>query len=182
MRNVLPFTLIILAIGLFFTFTAGKIQQIKSIQAQNSAYLVAINNSQELISERDKVLAAYNGLNVTDRTNLDKIIPDNIDNVRRLIDIKNIASRHGINLQGLSTSADGATSKSTTAASAGGGNKLNPVGVTLSFSASYPVFLSFLRDLESSLRILDITSMTVTANDTGIYSYSIGMNTYWLSK
>ena len=181
MRNILSFILIILAIGLFFTFTAGKIQDIKAIQAQNAAYLVAINNSQELISQRDKVLAAYNNLNVTDRSNLDKIIPDNIDNVRLMIDMKNIASRHGITLTGLSTSADGATSKSTTAAS-GGSNKLNPVSVSLSFTASYPVFLSFLRDLESSMRILDITTMSISANDTGIYSYSIGMNTYWLSK
>ena len=32
------------------------------------------------------------------------------------------------------------------------------------------------------MRILDITTMSISANDTGIYSYSIGMNTYWLSK
>ncbi len=182
MKNITPFLLIILAIGLFFTYTNGKIRDIQTMRAQNDQYLIAINNSNELISARDKVLATYNTLTVEQKANLNKMLPDNIDNVRLMIDMNNIASRHGVVLQGLSTSADGAAAAAANGTANAGSAKINPVTVSFGFTSSYPNFLSFLKDLESSLRILDITHMSVTANDTGTYSYSIQLKTYWLSQ
>jgi hypothetical protein len=55
--------------------------------------------------------------------------------------------------------------------------------VTLGFSVngSYGVFQSFLVDLAQSLRVVDITSVTVGAGDRpGSYQYNIEVKTYWL--
>jgi Tfp pilus assembly protein PilO len=183
MKNIISLILIILAIGLFFTYTNGEIQGMKSIRLTNAGYLTAIQNSQQLIAERDKVLAVYNTLTDQEKANLNKILPDNIDNVRLMIDMNNIASRHGIVLQGLSTSAG-----ANTAGSAGNSgtnpssDTVNPVSISFSFSSSYANFLSFMKDIESSLRILDISSMSVTANPTGTYNYSMQLQTYWLNQ
>jgi Tfp pilus assembly protein PilO len=54
------------------------------------------------------------------------------------------------------------------------------VTISFSFTASYQNFLAFLQDIQSSLRILDITHLTVTTNPTGTYTYSIQLTTYWL--
>lgn len=56
--------------------------------------------------------------------------------------------------------------------------------VTLSFevSASYNQFLELLKAIESSLRILDITKISVTTNDTNIYDYKVEVKTYWLKQ
>ena len=184
MKNITPFLLIILAIGLFFTYTNGKIQEIRAVQAQNAQYLTAINNSKELINERDKVLGVYNSLTIDQKANLDKMLPDNIDNVRLMIDMNNIASHHGITLVGLSTGADGVAAANTSSGLGAANNTsaVNSVSVSFNFTSSYPNFLSFLKDLESSLRILDITHMSVATNETGTYSYSIQLKTYWLSQ
>jgi hypothetical protein len=191
MKNITSLILIILAIGLFFTYTDGEIKGMKTIQVSNAAYLTAIQNSQQLIAERDKVLAIYNTLTTQEKANLDKILPDNIDNVRLMIDMNNIASRHGIVLQGLSTSADGSggasgsNSRASSAVNSGtnpSSDTVNPVSISFGFSSSYANFLSFMKDVESSMRILDISSMSVTANPTGTYNYSMQLQTYWLSQ
>jgi Tfp pilus assembly protein PilO len=190
MKNITSLILIILAIGLFFMYTNGEIQGMKSIQVSNATYATAIQNSQQLIAERDKVLAVYNTLTDQEKANLNKILPDNVDNVRLMIDMNNIASRHGIILQGLSTSADGSSGNSGGSGSGPATNSgtnpssdtVNSVSISFGFSSSYANFLSFMKDVESSLRILDISSMSVTANPTGTYNYSMQLQTYWLSQ
>jgi hypothetical protein len=193
MKNITSLILIIIAIGLFFTYTNGEIQGMKAIQTTNASYLTAIQNSKQLISERDSVLATYNTLTDQEKANLNKILPDNIDNVRLMIDMNNIASRHGIVLQGLSTSADGSSGASGSRGTSGAVSSINPginsssntvnsVSISFGFTSSYANFLSFMKDVESSLRILDISSMTVTANPTGTYNYSMQLQTYWLSQ
>jgi hypothetical protein len=55
--------------------------------------------------------------------------------------------------------------------------------VTLNFSivASYGTFLKILRDLESSLRIVDVTSISFRSTDTSdVYQYDVGIKTHWL--
>lgn len=191
MKNTTSLILIILAIALFFIYTDGEIQGMKAIEATNASYLTAIQNSDQLIKERDSVLATYNTLTDEEKANLDKLLPDNIDNVRLMIDMNNIASRHGIILQSLTTSADNdgtASGNSTETAppnssgSASSPDTINSVFISFSFSSSYANFLSFMKDIESSLRILDISSLTVTANPTGTYTYSMQLQTYWLSQ
>lgn len=186
-RNITPLILIVLALGLFFTFTNGRITELKSIQAVNNNYLQAINNSVDLIKNRDNVLKSYNSLSDEDKSRLDKMLPNNVDNVRLIIDVTNIGARHGIPLKNITTSApdgsqgasgSGATTPATSQASA---NQVSGVvTVSFSFSASYQNFLAFLGDIQSSLRVLDISHLTVSANDSGTYDFSIALQTYWL--
>ena len=54
------------------------------------------------------------------------------------------------------------------------------LGVSFTTSASYNTFLAFIRDLEKSLRIMDITAIQFGASDTQVYDYSVDIRTYWL--
>jgi Tfp pilus assembly protein PilO len=188
-RNAISIILIVLSIGIFYTFTNSRIQELKTIQATNSDYLSAINNSVDLITERDAVLKTYNSISTSDQARLNKMLPDNVDNVRLIIDVNGIAARHGFSIQNITTSADssqgGSSSGSGLSESSGGSapdsNQLyGAVTISFSFTASYQNFLAFLQDIQSSLRILDITHLTVTTNPTGTYTYSIQLTTYWL--
>jgi hypothetical protein len=37
-------------------------------------------------------------------------------------------------------------------------------------------------EIESNLRIMDLTSLTMTVNDSGIYDFSVTYKTYWLKQ
>jgi Tfp pilus assembly protein PilO len=181
-RNLTPLILIVLALGIFFTFTNGRIQELKSIQTVNAGYLQAINNSVTLIQSRDAVLKDYNSLSDDDKARLDKMLPDNVDNVRLIIDITNIASRHGIPLKDITANTAAGGSSDASAGSPSSNAVSGTVSVSFSFSSSYENFLAFLGDIQSSLRILDISHLTVTSNTTGTYDYSVQLQTYWLKQ
>jgi Tfp pilus assembly protein PilO len=189
-RNITALILIVLAIGVYFTYTSGQIAVINSIQAENNQYLSAITNAKKLIDLRDSVLKQYNAISDADKSRLDKIVPNNIDNIRLMIDISGIASRHGITASGITTSADtnASNSGSTQSASvpanpaASYNSGLSTVTVSFSVTTTYNNFIAFLQDIERSLRILDVTSITLSPSTNGTYTYGVTLDTYWLKQ
>jgi Tfp pilus assembly protein PilO len=182
-RNLNALILVILAIGLYFTVTASIFKEAGLVRDSNKEYETAIKNAEELIRVRDKVLNDYNTLSIEDRAKLDKIVPKNVDNIRLIIDLNNIAIKHGLALKGISVSA-GASDANTQPIDATTINTpvLNKVGVTFGISASYQQFISFIQDLESSLRILDLNNLSVTSSDNGVYDWKVNLDTYWLQS
>src|SRR3989344_273325 len=160
-RNATAIILIVLAIGIYFTFTSGKIDELKAIALVNSEYEQAIDNAGRLIKVRDDVLKAYNEISDINKDRLNKIVPDNVDNVRLIIDVKDdIAARHGLFLKNIKTASpeSAVSSKNSSATSRGSGTEssegrfaaLQPSNekygvVTLSFSvnSSYENFVNF---------------------------------------
>lgn len=187
-KNILPIVLIVLAIGIYFTFTDGQIESAKAIQEVNSRYDSAITNARKLVSVRDSVLKSYNSISDDDRVRLEKMLPDNIDNVRLIIDVNSIGTRHGVVLRNVHTSANDTAKAS---ASTGGGGTLsggggttqyNTVTIAFSVSTTYENFISLIQDIERSLRVMDIASVTLNSNDNGVYDYGVEIKTYWLKQ
>ena len=117
-----------------------------------------------------------------------------MDNVRLIIDIKDdIAARNGLYLKNIKTTSPdipsaspsptpGTQSNPNTRAIARveGSEKYGVVTMSFSVTASYEQFIDFLKDLESSLRILDISKLVLNANDTGTYDFNVELKTYWI--
>lgn len=183
-RNLYATILIIMAIGLYFTVTKGVLAEADIVRASNDEYIAAIKNAKNLIEVRNKVLADYNKLAPEDREKLDKFVPKSVDNIRLIIDLNNIALRYGFALKGIQASVSSKNSNDNIPQSTNPNTVSTPVldTVTVSFgvTAPYQQFISFLQDLEASLRILDISSLSVTANDTGVYDWKVELKTYWL--
>lgn len=193
-KGVAPILLLILAVGIYFTFTKSKVDEIKSIKTVNAGYEQALENVEKLIKVRDGVLKTYNSIDEVDRRRLDKIVPNNIDNVRLIIDVKGIGEQHGLTLRNVKTSAKTATQNAgkSVAPDIPGSPEVSTYGtdptkyeiVTLSFevSASYKSFVELLKSIESSLRVLDISKINVSANETNVYDYEVELKTYWLKQ
>src|SRR6185369_15148319 len=95
-RNLVPIVLIIISVGLYFTFTRGKFNEVSQVQAVNAQYQKAIDDFKDLVNKRNAAIEQYNQLNAEDRDRLEKMLPDNVDNVRLIIDVNSVAARHGI--------------------------------------------------------------------------------------
>jgi len=119
-------------------------------------------------------------------------LPDHVDNVRLILDLDNLAGRFGLSLQNVDVSSS--ESKNTKAQTVGaiGTSNQKYDSLTLSFGtrATYKTFVDFLRDLESSLRIVDLVSLSIAPETAATptkgqssepqYSYKITLRTYWL--
>ncbi|KKW42874.1 MAG: hypothetical protein UY93_C0007G0003 [Parcubacteria group bacterium GW2011_GWA1_56_13] len=185
MRILLPSILIAAAIGLFVMYTNNAYQGpegIKSLQTQVSAFDEALNKAQDLKSSRDKLISKRNTFSEENVQKLERILPDNVDNIRFVIDINGIAARRNLSLKNvaLGTVSDAKSGRSALAVGSSG----DPVGsaeISFALSATYDEFLSFLQDLEHSLRIVDIEKISFKSSDTGDkYEYALTVRTYWL--
>lgn len=181
MKTFLPFLFLIIAGGIFFGFINPTYVEVGALRAEEATYDGALSRSRELQSVRDQLLARYNTFSEDNLTRLQRLVPDTIDNVRLILDLDGIASRYGMHVRNVSLNS-GAS-----AASRAAGGQLGPGDarydyVTLSFTVSgtYDTFRAFLSDLESSLRLVDVSSISFAATQTGVYEYSLGLKTYWL--
>jgi hypothetical protein len=194
-RNITATILIVLAAGIYFTVTKSMLVDANAVQAVNTQYSSAIDGADQLIKVRDQVLKNYNDLSQDDRDRLNKMIPNTVDNIRLIIDLNSVALKHGFSLRNIKAVASAGTQKgNTTPASipptmtgSGVSNAniiatpiLDTVAVSFSVSAPYLQFISLMQDLEANLRIMDLTHLTMTANDTGTYDYSVEFKTYWI--
>jgi Tfp pilus assembly protein PilO len=176
MSTIVSIVLILASIGLFFGYIDPTYSDVKELRAEKADYDRALNNSKELQAERDKLLEKFNKMPKSDLDKLEKLIPDHIDNVRLVIDIDEMAKKYGMRIRNFR--ADAAEKKDTIGKDSGAYGTL-----TLSFSttATYNTFLAFMKDIEQSLRIIDVTTISFIANDASpLYDYNVTVKTYWL--
>ena len=194
-RFIFPIILVGLAKGLFLVYTnptysdRTNSQSVSSLQITNAGYDEALNNYQKLLARRDELSKKYNDFSPDDRDRLNKLMPDNADNIRLIIDIQKIASQYGMlprdiafdPLSGDSQASQAAVSPGSIAAA---GKDYGTFDLSFSVVGPYSSFLSFLNDLETSLRIIDITSIDFTSSDAtaNAYKYSFKIKTYWLKN
>lgn len=192
MANLVSIILILASVGLFLgyinpTYTAdtGSLENtkksVKELQVEEKDYQDAINKTKEIERIRDSLNDKFKTIQKSDVDKLSKLLPDHIDSVRLIIDINNIANRFGMSLRNISLSVSGAEKvKTTTPASqtsevrAPGNSATGIIGpddkkfgsaqLTFSVFGSYENFAQFLREMERSLRIVDVTSLSFKAS------------------
>ena len=59
---------------------------------------------------------------------------------------------------------------------------IKPTAVTLKFTATYEDFLDILRDIESSLRLIEVSSISFEPGDSAQYEYTVKLKTFWLKQ
>ncbi len=179
MRNIIAIILLVGAIGLFFGYTNKKYQDIKAARADVEEYQKALDQSKDILAKRGDLQKKYNNFKEVDRQALERLLPDYIDNVKLVLDMNSIAKRYGMSLKGIKMDEE----KSDKAGSLSSSKKdYGSLAVTFTVTASYENFQRFLRDLERSLRIVDVTALSFRSADTGLYDYSVTLKTYWLNK
>jgi hypothetical protein len=179
MTNPRNLILIVLAIGLFYTFGSPQYREVKTLQASASEYKNVIENVSRIAESRDALLVAYEAIPPSEREKLMKVLPNNIDSVRLALDLDTIAGRYGIAVKNVGVSAK-ADSNSALAVIPDNRVPYEKAVVTFSFVSTYENFMSFLGDLEKSLRIMDVKSVSFQVSENGLYEHELQVETYWL--
>lgn len=178
MRTLLPILFIIIAVAIFFGFIDPAYSRVKTLRAEEAQFDQALNRSKELQQVRDQLLSRYNTIPQSDVNRLERLLPDNIDNVRLVLDFDSLASRYGMRLRNIALEAnENRTSRGQVGTS---DSAYQQIILSFSVTGSYNAFRSFLEDLEQSLRLVDIASISFSAASSGLYDYSISIKTYWL--
>lgn len=199
----MPIILIGIGVAVFFTFSNPFYNDIKELRTKVASFDEALGNSKALENKKDELTTKDNSINPDDKIKLQKLLPENIDNIRLILEIEQIASPFNMTLKDVKYSATN-TKKSAVpegvAVVQGGGmaqdlNKDYGVwDLEFSTTGTYNNFLNFTKKLESNLRIVDISSIQfssdtssksdLTPNSPSLesYKYDFKIKTYWLKN
>ncbi len=209
-RFIMPVILIGIAITGFFTFTSPMYQEINGKRAEAASYDEALGNSKALESERDKLTKKYNAISKENLDRLMKMLPENVDNIRLILEIEKLAAPYGMLLRDVKydTEVKDVAAKPTPASvaitntpSAAPSSRKDYGTWELQFSTTgtYTNFLNFLNSLERNLRMVDIVSIRFSSVDSPVgvssggaslsqgsastpYKYEFRIKTYWLKN
>ncbi len=191
MKNLIATLLIVAAIGLFYAYISPTYGEIKSLRTQKAEYDEALNNSQKVQDARDELLGKYNSFAPSDLKRLEKLLPNNIDNIRLILEIDSVASRYNMILKNVqvsvATAVPGAKNQALPTVQAA------PYGTaefSFDVSGTYETYRSFVKDLEKSLRIIDITGVSFAASAakgtsgeiSDTFEFKTSLQTYWLKQ
>jgi Tfp pilus assembly protein PilO len=184
---------LVLAGGMFFFYTKPAYDGVQATQAQIAQYNAALDKATQLQQLKQSLLSKYNSFDPNNLSRLQTLLPDHVDNVGLILDIDNLASKYGMALENVDVSTPSSVGSSATPISAIGssGQKYDSLTMKFSTTGTYANFLQFLTDLETSLRIVDLVSLSVSANastagaaaqaaSSPLYTYNITLRTYWL--
>ncbi len=196
-RSILPITLILASIAVFLVVIMPTYKKVADLRAQVSEKNNALDQARVLEKEREQLTNKYNEISLENRERLEKLLPDNVDNIRLILEINDVvASAYGMTLKDIKYDSNDNSKKTQNASGASVAqatpNDTNPYGVwNLEFSTegSYDNFLNFINALEHNLRMVDIASISFDSNvekdkknPGDVYKYSFKIKTYWLKN
>jgi hypothetical protein len=192
MRFITPLILTAAGLGLFLIFTNPAYNEAQGLSATKASYDQALDNSLELQKVRDILADKYKNLSPDSLERLKRMLPDAVGNIKLILDIQGIADRYGMPLREVKydvlsksqTQPASITAATTPEAAAAARRDYGSFDLEFSTDGTYGNFLSFLGDVEKSLRIVDIGGITFSSTESapgsGIYKYQFKIKTYWL--
>lgn len=179
MKSNTAIILLLLSVGLFYTFTNAQYRDVRKLHTLANEYQNVLQRVSAIVELRDTLLSDYGTIPKTEIDRLNKVLPDDIDNVQLALDLDSMAARYGISIKSIqvATEASGGTDLIVLPEYA---DPYDKAAVTFSFVSNYENFLRLLADIEKSLRIMNVKSISFATSDSGLYDYQISVETYWL--
>lgn len=185
--------LIGIAVAGFLLVIKPLSNDISVIKTEASAYNEALSNSKALENEKDKLTKVYNSILPENLVKLEKLLPDNVDNIRLILEIERLASPYGMSLRDVrydTLSKEDSAVKAAGVASTTDRGDYGEWTLEFSTSATYNNFIFFVKALEKNLRIVDISSIQFSSNSGAganpgfneVYKYDFKIKTYWLKN
>jgi Tfp pilus assembly protein PilO len=119
----------------------------------------ALSTAEELRVKRDELQQRLNSFTEDDYMRLEKVLPSNVDNVQLSIDITEIARSLGLVLNDVQVDIEDASSLVTDEVV----DPLGTVSLSIGVSGTYPQVVRFVQQMEKSLRIMDIETLSFSA-------------------
>lgn len=181
--------MLLIAGALLFGFTRPTYEDVQNLQGQSVQLDQILTEAAEFQRLKSQLISRYNALPSDQLARLSKLLPDHVDNVRLILDVDSLAAQNNLTLENvIINSGEDAQEQDNTAGALGAVTEQRTPydSLILQFTTvgSYQDFVTFLNILESSLRLVDISNLSLQAayDGDGVmqYTYDVKVRTYWL--
>lgn len=179
MSRIFPFLAIVIAIGLFFGYMKPTWQtEIAQAKAQIDTYEKALEAAREFNNQIARLQEEQSKIPPEQLERLRAFLPDGVDNIQLILDLTELADRSGIELSNFDTPTPGAEGENDGEIQSSA--VVESLEMTVDAEGTYDDFRAFLDGIERSLRPLDVRAVTIGNSDTGVYTYKLTLEFYWL--
>jgi Tfp pilus assembly protein PilO len=167
------------AIGIV-VYVVPTFQETQEVKTEEQELDRALANARRLQERRAELTTQFNSFTDEELEAIDTLVPDNIDNVKLIIELDALASRHGLAIQNINVVDDSnqATNEELALVAE---QEYGTIELDFTVTGPYERFVSFVEDVERSLRLIDVQSIAFQSIAQGAnYQYSLRVRTYWL--
>ncbi len=184
-KSIISLLIIVLSVGIFILVGKPAYDEISSLKEQKKVITDASNTAKSLQTSWGELVNRYNSVSDVQKDRLTQMTPDFVDNVKLMIEIEELAKKYSMVLKDIDIKKDDTKTLSD--------NQTGENSITIKFKTTgqYKDFMSFLAELEYSLRVVDVKSLTFrpernsnkeSKKPVDYYSYDVEVVTYWLPK
>lgn len=188
LKSLLPFFVIGLSIGLYFIYISPTWIEIGALKAKKAEYATVLEQSKEIKDKRDNLVASYGSISEADIEKLNKIIPTKFNVILLANDLNFLAGKNSVAIKDFKNNDQ--TPAGIDGIDDSGSVIYKSHNVSISVTGDFPQFMQFIRDIESSLQLMDVTNINIKAvtGETvanskaklGSLTYSVEIQTYSL--
>lgn len=154
-------------------------QSAQALQNEENELNSALTNARLLQEARDDLLLKFNAFTTQDINRLRTMLPDNIDNVKMIIELDALATQLGLSIQSIDVIESSSLSPEEEQARAS--LPYGVVDLSLQMEGPYERFVEVIEQIERSLRLIDVQDISFRSIDTSSdYTYNMTVRTYWL--
>ncbi len=179
MKKSSALVLVVLAFALFYTFTSPQYRDAQSLSGLAEEYRRVVDNVDRIAESKDALLLSYESIPAIEKERLAKVLPANADAVGLARELDTIAARHGFTILGVKVES-GPDKNSSEIVLPEFSAPYEKVVVSFTFVSNYEGFSNFLADLEKSLRIMDVKTISFQTGEASLYEHQVTVETYWL--
>src|ERR1700739_101921 len=166
MRNIFSIIFLAGAIAVFFLYTSPAYDGTQALAAQNAQYNAALDKATQLQEIKQNLLSKYNSFDPNAINRLTTMLPDQVDNIRLILDLDTLAGTYGMSVRNVDISPPDTESGSVVSSIASAAQPYDSLTIQFSTRGTYEQFTQFLTALESSLRLVDLVTLTVSPSGT----------------
>lgn len=180
MSSISIITYVVLTLTVGYAFIYSPMGEFSALMDKKEKYENSLEMVKNIESKKNELLAKFEAIPEADRKSIETALPSSVDFVKLVSQIDAIASKYGISIDNVD-SKEIVSSSGNSMETAEPAKPYNSATVSFAFTASYEKFKLFLNDLEKSLRILDIKSLSLESQEkgSGLYSYKVEFEIYW---
>jgi Tfp pilus assembly protein PilO len=161
MKSTIPFVIMAVCIGMYFVYIKPTIADIGEKRLKKAEYDNVLGRVQEIKQRRDTLSTKYNDISSENIEKLNRIIPSKFDPTKFIYNLNSISSKYGMIINNVKT--DYTTPRAENPETQVGESSFKTVSAKISLNGRYDQFMSFMRDLEKSLELMDVVDLSIRA-------------------
>jgi Tfp pilus assembly protein PilO len=177
-----PFLSLIIAGLLFVFFVQPTYDEISAIKQESKAYDEAIQSYDAFSQKLDDKVLVKNSETALQKERLDRLVPERIEITRILVDLENLAKNNSMLFGNISTEEEegetGNSEEESAASQESGQGKLVSKDISFEVIGTYEQFKNFLRNLEESLTLFEITGISFDVTEDVFQQFAVTVRMY----